>query len=129
MSTSVRFLAAVAAIALLGTAPAVAAVVTPGSGPVSVNSGSGYKPITGSVEAQPGDSVMVGPGGSATITYPNGCIFSVKVDGVYVVQETPTCEAAAIDNQLLIGAGVVAVGAGVAILASQGGDNDKPASP
>jgi hypothetical protein len=64
--------------AMLIASPSWAAVVQPGFGDLTINQGQGFKPITGAANANVGDSVMVGPGGSATIVYEDGCKVDVR---------------------------------------------------
>lgn len=63
---------------MLIASPSWAAVVQPGFGDLTINQGQGFKPITGAANANVGDSVMVGPGGSATIVYEDGCKVDVR---------------------------------------------------
>lgn len=44
-------------------------MVEPGLGDLTINQGKGFKPVTSSINAKVGDSVMVGPSGSATVVY------------------------------------------------------------
>jgi hypothetical protein len=129
-----------------------AATVAAVEGEVLVNSGSGFKPITGALSGvKPGTEVMVRPGGAATITYASNC--SVRVpSGVWAVQATAPCAgketidfttrmnqeappagdapAAAGDyTPWIIGGLVVAGAAGAAVLLSQGNNHNAPASP
>ncbi len=46
--------------------------MAPGNGDLSVNQGQGFKPVDSRIEANVGDSVMVGPGGAATVVYGDG---------------------------------------------------------
>lgn len=137
--------ASIAAVTLVS--PAGAATVGDLQGEVLVNVGSGFQPLKGAAsgDIKAGSQIMVRPGGSALITYASNC--SVRVpSGVWAVQSAPPCEAgtSVIDftarmNQaapppgnadpttpLLIGAGLVAAGVGVAIGLSQ---NEGPSSP
>jgi hypothetical protein len=112
-----------------GTLSAAAATVTP-SGTVYIDRGSGYQPVAGAVEAKPGDVVMAMAGGSATVTYNNGCQQSVDVGAVVVVSEVGPCAAdvsPGVDYTLVIGG--VAVAGGVAAAIALSGGDDKPASP
>lgn len=73
---------------------------------------------------------MVAAGGNAQITYDNGCTHTATADGVYVVQDNPTCQAGFTETNFLVGAAVVGgvVGA-VVLLNDDDDDDDKPASP
>ena len=145
MRTSLVLAAALVSIFSFSQASGAATVNTV-QGEVLVNSGNGFKPLTGATgvgDLKPGSQVMVRPGGSATITYASNC--SVRVpSGVWAVQEAPPCAAGTnlIDftsrmNQetppptddtatLIIGGVVVAAAVGAAIILSQ---DDGPSSP
>jgi hypothetical protein len=81
--------------ALLLTSSAWAATVDPGIGDTSVSQGQGFLKINGRVEANVGDQVMVSPGGSATITYGDGCKQQVTSSGVATIQNPSPCAAGA----------------------------------
>jgi hypothetical protein len=128
--------AATVAIAVTALAPsASAATVTPVEGQVLINQGEGYRLATGPTEAAPGSSVVANPGGSAQIVYPDGCTVNVEPGAVVAItQESPCATTSALPppvdgTTIAIGAAVVGAGAIAAILLSQGGDKDKPASP
>src|SRR6202171_6594633 len=46
-----------------------AATIEPVQGNLSLNRGQGFQPINSRVDANVGDSVVVGPGGAAAVTY------------------------------------------------------------
>ncbi len=77
--------------AVLVASPSWAAVVQPGVGDLTINQGQGFKPVTTEVNANVGDSVMVGPGGSATIVYEDGCKVSVKPGAVVSIAPLSPC--------------------------------------
>ena len=87
MGKSRSLLGALSIGCLLVGSPCWAAIVEPGQGKSMINEGQGFKPITGSTNAKVGDSVMVGPGGTATITYDDGC--KVRVQPGAVARITP----------------------------------------
>jgi hypothetical protein len=60
-------------------ASARAATVVPGQGTVMVNHGQGYQQVAGSTEANPGATVVVGPGGSAQVVYSDGCTVMARL--------------------------------------------------
>jgi hypothetical protein len=109
-------------------------------GQVLINRGQGYRMIDGTTEADPGNTVVVNPGGAAQIVYPNGCTMKVMPQSVTSVSAQPPCPAQqpsspeptgdepAISGTTMIVAGAVVVGGGVAaaILLLQ---KNKPASP
>lgn len=64
------------------------------NGDVLVNSGSGFQKVTGTglnqINAPAGSRVMIGPKGSAVITYASNC--SVRVpSGLWAVQDKAPC--------------------------------------
>jgi hypothetical protein len=77
--------------AVLTACPSWAAVVQPGVGDLTINQGKGFKPVTSGATANVGDSVMVGPGGSATITYDDGCKVDVQPGAVATIAPLSPC--------------------------------------
>jgi hypothetical protein len=70
---------------LLMSGPSWAATVEPGYGDLTINHGQGFKPLTSRTSASVGDSVMVGPGGAATIVYDDGCKVNVQPGAVTTI--------------------------------------------
>jgi hypothetical protein len=64
-------------------------------GPVSVNKGEGFVPVTGEIELVPGDRVLVGEGGFAAINYVD-CALTLDKPSLHAVTKTPTCDAISI---------------------------------
>jgi hypothetical protein len=58
---------------VLVVSPSWAATIEPGYGDLTINQAQGFKPVTSRATANVGDSVMVGPGGNATVVYDDGC--------------------------------------------------------
>jgi len=78
--------------AVLASSPALAAAtVTPLGGQVLINRGQGYQPVTGPIEANPGDSLMVPAGGAATVLYPDGCSANVRPGDVVSIGTVSPC--------------------------------------
>ena len=77
--------------AVLVASPSWAAVVQPGLGNLTINQGQGFKPVTTAVNANVGDSVMVGPGGSATVVYEDGCKVDVRPGAVTTIAPLSPC--------------------------------------
>lgn len=100
------------------------------NGSVSVNSGSGYNAVGAQTNVSTGDTVTVGPGGSATIVYADGCRVTVAEGQVVAVQELSPCVSPqGIDTTTAV-VGVAVVGAAVGIGFAVAGDSDKSsASP
>ena len=70
-----------------------AATLTGVQGSVMVNPGSGYYPTVGPTNLKPGDVVMLNPGGTAQLTYPDGCIVPLQAGTVITVGATSPCVA------------------------------------
>jgi len=69
----------------------LAATIEPGQGGFTLNQGQGFQPINSRVNANAGDSVMVGPGGSATIVYDDGCQVPVQPGAVATIAPLSPC--------------------------------------
>ena len=137
------FLALIAATWQLSSyAAASSATITSVSGTVSLNRGEGFHRITAGAEGSPGDTVMVGPGSGAEITYASQCRVKVGPRSVFIIgvddpcsrgcavgslKDTPDvkCETVARDpdHALLVGGLIVAGGVAVIVHVNQ------PASP
>ena len=78
---------------VLVASPSWAATVEPGSGDLAINQGQGFKPVMSPVNANVGDSVMVGPTGAATIVYDDGCKVSVQPGAVTTIAPLSPCAA------------------------------------
>jgi hypothetical protein len=105
--------AAASAIALGGSA--VAATVTSIEGRLQINTGSGYHTVSGTTEAKPGASVMVGPGGKAEILYADGCRTPVTPGAVAVVAPVSPCAQGQADQDQGYTYGWLVLGVGAAI--------------
>jgi hypothetical protein len=68
-----------------------AATVLPEGGIVLVNHGNGYENVTEPTTVQPGDIVVVNPGGSAQIAYPDGCTVPVTIGAIVTVGAQSPC--------------------------------------
>lgn len=85
---------------VLASECAQAATVGVVGGPVSVNTGNGFKPIRASANVAAGDLVMAGAGGSAEITYDDGCKQTVNAGETVSVAATSPCKAGALGNPM-----------------------------
>ena len=85
------FRAVAMSCAVLAASPSWAAIVQPGIGDLTINRGHGFKPVTNSVNANVGDSVMVGPGGTATVVYDDGCKVDVRPGAVTTIAPLSPC--------------------------------------
>jgi hypothetical protein len=81
--------------ALLIASPSWAALVEPGLGDLTINKGQGFKPVKSSITANVGDSVMVGPSGSATVVYEDGCKVNVGPGAVTTIAPLSPCASGA----------------------------------
>ena len=129
---------------IVGSA-AHAATVNVTEGEMFVSRGNGYERVAGTAQVRVGDSVMAGEFGVGQISYANGCAVTVRPGAVVAIEAQASCAAAedwstnVVDpasasgglstGQILLGVAIAGgVGAGVYAL-TQGGGDDKPASP
>jgi hypothetical protein len=93
-----------------------AATIEPVQGNLSLNQGQGFQPVNSRVNANVGDTVMVGPGGAAAVTYPDGCKVPVQPGTVTSIAPLSPCASGsrADDNNNLYLLGAAAVGFGLA---------------
>ena len=77
--------------AILVASPSWATIVEPGVGALSINQGKGFKPVKHRINAKVGDSVMVGPGGTATVVYDDGCKVNVEPGAVTTIARLSPC--------------------------------------
>jgi hypothetical protein len=61
-------------------------------GQVLINSGHGYTLIQGITKANPGDKILVNPGGTARITFDDGCVAEIKPPSVVTVSSQSPCQ-------------------------------------
>jgi len=114
-------------LTLLGAAllasSAHAATLT-ASGPVSVNRGNGFQPVSGTVTVNAGDRVLVGNGGSASISYDTSCVTSVAPNRMAVVRAVAPCTTTATElvpagnTGLIVGGALLAGGVAAAVIVS-----------
>jgi hypothetical protein len=86
-----HFLSALCIGCTLLSSASWATTVEPGQGELSINRGQGFKPVNSQVNAKIGDSVMVAPGGSATVVYDDGCKVSVQPGAVTSIAPLSPC--------------------------------------
>jgi hypothetical protein len=84
------FLCALSCVAL-AAGPCLAATVEPSQGSLSINHGQGFEPVGGPTTANVGDSLMVAPGGTATVVYDDGCKVTVQPEGVTTIAPLSPC--------------------------------------
>ena len=78
---------------ILLSLPAFAATVDSVKGKVLINRGEGFQQVTTGAQANAGDQLMAGPGGSAKLVYSGGCQVSVVPGRVVSVGKQPPCTA------------------------------------
>jgi hypothetical protein len=119
---------------LIGTACS-AATLEPVQGDLSINQGQGFQKVDSRIDANVGDSVMVGPAGSATVSYPDGCKVDVQPGAVMTIAPLSPCASgsyAADSSDLtgaLIGGTLFAAGIGAGIVGITQSSSSSPASP
>jgi hypothetical protein len=91
---SMKCVAAVSAfwLALWAGPCAFATSVTAEQGQVLLNTGQGYRLVQGSTNVNPGDMIVVNPGGMARITYDDGCVTDVRPPAVTAISAQSPCE-------------------------------------
>jgi hypothetical protein len=91
---SMKCVAAVSAFCLgVWAGPcAFATTVTAEQGQVLLNTGQGYRLVQGSASVNPGDMIVVNPGGMARITYDDGCVTEVRPPAVTAISTQSPCQ-------------------------------------
>jgi len=74
-----------------GSAVAQTATIEPVQGDISFSQGQGFQQVDGRLQANVGDSVMVGPDGAAKVVYPDGCQVNVQPGSVASVAPLSPC--------------------------------------
>jgi hypothetical protein len=112
-------------------------------GDLSINQGQGFQAVNGRLDANVGDSVMVGPGGSATVSYPDGCQVPVQPGAVTTIAPLSPCASASfaqgytynpqdtVVTSYIVG-GIIAAsiaGLAIAIVTHKNSTASKPISP
>jgi hypothetical protein len=68
-----------------------AATIEPVQGNLSLNRGQGFQPVNSRIDANVGDTVVVGPGGAAAVTYSDGCKVPVQPGAVTTIAPLSPC--------------------------------------
>ena len=68
-----------------------AATIEPVQGNLSLNRGQGFQPVNSRIDANVGDTVVVGPGGAAAVTYSDGCKVPVQSGAVTTIAPLSPC--------------------------------------
>jgi hypothetical protein len=113
-----------------------AATVEPEQGVLSVNQGQGFEQVNGPTQVNTGDTIMVGPNGSALVFYPDGCKVNVQPGQVVTITAVSPCAMGAQGNHFdttalaVGGAGAAAVGFGIyELVKKHSTPTSSPASP
>lgn len=129
------FLGAICLAMLLSTS-SWAATVQPGQGSLTINQGQGFEPVNSRIDASVGDSVMVAPGGSATVVYDDGCKVTVQPDAVTTIAPISPCASGSYAQDsnwagaLVMGAAAgAALGLGIYEASQSPSGSGAPASP
>jgi hypothetical protein len=89
---------------LLAATACRAATVQPLHGQISINQGQGFHQVDGAADLKTGDSVIVSPGGTATVSYSDGCDVGLQPGAVMVIAALSPCasgsNAAELDTNL-----------------------------
>jgi hypothetical protein len=76
---------------LLFVSASWAATIDPVQGNLQLNRGQGFQPVNSRIDANVGDTVVVGPGGAAAVTYSDGCKVSVQPGAVTTIAPLSPC--------------------------------------
>src|ERR1700722_3924967 len=77
--------------ALLVSSSCLGATLEPVQGNLYINDGRGFQPVNDRVDANVGQSVMVAPGGTAMVIYPDGCKVAVQPGQVTTITSASPC--------------------------------------
>jgi hypothetical protein len=102
--------------AMLLSSSTWAATLEPGQGNLSINEGQGFQPVNGRIDANVGDSVMVSPGGGATVVYADGCKVNVQPGAVTTIAPLSPCASGSNAQECCDWGGLVIGGAAVGLL-------------
>lgn len=107
------------------------------TGEVFLSNGQGYQAVSGQINVEPTDCLLINPGGSAEVTYADGAIVKLGPGSTMCVGSSAadqTGQSASVftgdagTNYMMLGlVGVVGIGGAIAF--SQGGGSDHPSSP
>lgn len=124
---------------LLGGPPCRAATIQPIKGDLAINQGQGFHKIDTATEVKVGDTVMVSPGGSAVVFYPDGCKVRLRPGAVMVIRARSPCASGShaqesdanshVANNIVLGAAVLGLTGVVIYEISQSSKTTPPASP
>ncbi len=102
--------------AMLLSGSAWAATIEPGQGNLLISQGQGFQPVNSRIDANVGDSVMVSPGGAATVVYDDGCTVDVQPGSVTTIAPLSPCASGSnAQNGPDYGGLILGVGAGALV--------------
>lgn len=114
----------------LGATPALSATLQDVQGTVLVSSGDGFQRAGSGTPVGPGTRVMARSSGSAVIVHDDGSREIVGPGDVVTVGSSFNQSAGEVDSSIVTFAiGAAAIGGGIALFASQTGNDGRPASP
>ena len=93
MQPLLRALCCLSCSLLVSVTPCLVALIEPVQGNCYISHGRGFQPVKGEVNAGPGDTVMVSPGGMAEIVYSEGCKIDVEPGAVMTIAAVSPCGA------------------------------------
>lgn len=99
------------ALTFAGGALAQTATVEPLQGDLSINQGQGFQRVDSRVQANVGDSLMVAPGGSASLVYPDGCQVTIQPGSVVSIAPLSPCASGSLAQDSGSNAGALIFGA------------------
>ena len=141
----VTALASFLAVQALAAVPAAASLASV-DGPVMVNQGAGFAPVTDKTVLYVGDRILARKGAHAKLLYANGCVVALKPGSLVTVKSTASCKATGSSlvadtgdqaqptggigrgSVALVVVGVAAVGVGAAVAAGGSGGKVAPVS-
>jgi len=85
-----QYLATLAALVVC-TAAAHATNVVDVTGPTYLSKGEGFRAVATGAEVKPGDRVLVGRGGRATVAFADGCRVSLAAGDVLTIPQASPC--------------------------------------
>ncbi len=121
-------------------APAGAATLTVLTGEVFLSNGQGYQAVSGQINVEPTDCLLINPGGSAEVTYDDGAIVKLGSGSTMCVGSSAADQTGQNASSLTAGdtgtnymmlglVGVGVIGGAIALSQGGGGGSDQPSSP
>jgi len=124
-----------AAPAQTATTQTPAATVEPVQGDLSLNRGAGFQKIESRVQANVGDSVMVGAGGAANLVYSDGCQVNIQPGSVVSITPLSPCASGSLaqdggfNTGAVVGTALFVAGVGLGVYGYTQAKGQAPISP